>query len=64
VRIDHHHPDGTLLGIVHSEALDGANQFADLATGTSFRHHSQLPSHDFLLPNSPSLPINGGRVEV
>jgi hypothetical protein len=45
VRIDHHDPNGTLFRVVYPEALNGTDQFTDLASRTSFRHYSQLPGH-------------------
>jgi hypothetical protein len=38
VRIDDHHSNGTFFGVVHSETVDGADQFTDLASGASFRY--------------------------
>jgi hypothetical protein len=49
VRINHHDPNGTLLGVVHPETVDGTDQFANLASGTSFSHDRQLPRH-LILP--------------
>jgi hypothetical protein len=49
VRINHHDPNRTLLGIVHTETVDGTDQFANLASGTSFSHDRQLPRH-LILP--------------
>lgn len=47
--VDDHHPNGALLWIVYSEAMDGAYQLAQLASGASFRNDRQFPRHDFLL---------------
>jgi hypothetical protein len=49
VRIDDHHPDRTLFRVVHSETVNGADQFTNLASGTSLRYNRQLPRHFFLL---------------
>jgi hypothetical protein len=38
VRIDDHHPNGTLLRVVHPETVDGTDQFTNLASGASFRY--------------------------
>jgi hypothetical protein len=37
--IDHHDPNCALLGVVHSKTMNGTNQFADLASGTSLGDH-------------------------
>ena len=52
VRVDHHHADGALLGVVHSETIDGADQFANFTSRTSLWHDRQLPRHFFLLSAS------------
>jgi hypothetical protein len=49
VGVDHHDPNGTLFGVIHSEAMNGTDQLTDLTSRTPFRHHSQLPRHFFLL---------------
>jgi len=49
MRIDDHHPNCALFGVIHAEAIDGTDQFANLASGTTFRDDSQLPRHLLLL---------------
>jgi len=49
VGIDYHHSNRTLLGVIHPETVNGTDQFANLASGTSFSHDSQLPRH-LILP--------------
>jgi hypothetical protein len=66
VRVNHHHPNRTLLGVVHSETVNGTDQFANLASGTSLSHNSQLQRHVFLLlkttkiDNPPPSPLLAG----
>ncbi len=57
MRINHHHSNGALLRVIHTEAIDRTDQFANLAPGTAFRNDSQLPRHLLLLVSafSPSI---------
>jgi hypothetical protein len=49
MRIDHHHSNCALFRVIHPEAIDGTDQFANLASRTAFRNDSQLPRHLLLL---------------
>jgi hypothetical protein len=49
VRVDDHHPNGALLGVVYPETIDGANQLANLTSRASLSYDGQLPSHVILL---------------
>ena len=48
VRIDYHYLNRTLFRVVHSKTFDGADEFANLASGTALRHNGQLAGHIFL----------------
>ena len=54
VRVNYHHPDGTLFRVVHAEPTNRTDQFTNLTSRTSLRHDRQFPRHDFLLVGSLS----------
>ena len=67
VRVDHHDPNRTLFGVVYTKAMNGADQFTDLTTGTSFRYHGQFPRHLFLrnkLNFNDQIPAGGRQAKL